>query len=283
MLFILLSAIQRLLCSTLLIFAVIFTPLVLGTELGNEEDIPEPMSNEPAPSESTASVLPLPDIIDMESMPIASPRQMILLGSEVLPGEFRTLPWSPGQSFSSIDTPVPVLVARGRTAGPVVCLTAAIHGDELNGIEMVRRLMFQLNPEKMKGSVIGIPIVNLDGFRRSSRYLADRRDLNRHFPGSPKGSAAGRIAHSLFTEVIRDRCEYLVDLHTGSLKRTNLPQIRGDLTNEAVFEFSRHFGGITVLHGTGTKGTLRRAAVDAGIPTMTLEAGGPNALEESAV
>ena len=283
MLFILLSAIQRLLCSTLLIFAVIFTPLVLGTELGNEEDIPEPMSSEPAPSESAASVLPLPDIIDMESMPIASPRQMILLGSEVLPGEFRTLPWSPGQSFSSIDTPVPVLVARGRTAGPVVCLTAAIHGDELNGIEMVRRLMFQLNPEKMKGSVIGIPIVNLDGFRRSSRYLADRRDLNRHFPGSPKGSAAGRIAHSLFTEVIRDRCEYLVDLHTGSLKRTNLPQIRGDLTNEAVFEFSRHFGGITVLHGAGTKGTLRRAAVDAGIPTMTLEAGGPNALEESAV
>jgi len=283
MLFILLSAIQRLLCSTLLIFAVIFTPLVLGTELGNEEDIPEPMSSEPAPSESAASVLPLPDIIDMESMPIASPRQMTLLGSEVLPGEFRTLPWSPGQSFSSIDTPVPVLVARGRTAGPVVCLTAAIHGDELNGIEMVRRLMFQLNPEKMKGSVIGIPIVNLDGFRRSSRYLADRRDLNRHFPGSPKGSAAGRIAHSLFTEVIRDRCEYLVDLHTGSLKRTNLPQIRGDLTNEAVFEFSRHFGGITVLHGAGTKGTLRRAAVDAGIPTMTLEAGGPNALEESAV
>jgi len=135
----------------------------------------------------------------------------------------------------------------------------------------------------MKGSVIGIPIVNLDGFRRSSRYLADRRDLNRHFPGSPTGSAAGRIAHSLFTEVIRDRCEYLVDLHTGSLKRTNLPQIRGDLTNEAVFEFSRHFGGITVLHGAGTKGTLRRAAVDAGIPTMTLEAGGPNALEESAV
>ena len=110
--------------------------------------------------------------------------------------------WSPGQSFASIDTPVPVLVARGQNPGPVLCLTAALHGDELNGIEMVRRLMYQLNPRSMNGTVIGVPIVNLDGFRRGSRYLADRRDLNRYFPGNPRGSAADRIAHSLFQQVI---------------------------------------------------------------------------------
>ncbi|PKM21707.1 MAG: succinylglutamate desuccinylase, partial [Gammaproteobacteria bacterium HGW-Gammaproteobacteria-14] len=114
------------------------------------------------------------------------------------------------------------------------------------------------------------------------RYLADRRDLNRHFPGSGHGSAADRIAHSLFSSIIV-HCQYLVDLHTGSQQRTNLPQIRGNLKDPDVFEFSRQFGGITVLHGAGTRGTLRRAATDIGIPTVTMEAGGPNQLDEGAV
>jgi uncharacterized protein len=174
------------------------------------------------------------------------------------------------------------LVAHGLKPGPRVCLTAAIHGDELNGIEMVRRLMYQLEPKTMTGTVIGIPIVNLDGFRRSSRYLADRRDLNRHFPGNPRASAADRIAYSLFNSVIRD-CQFLVDLHTGSQQRINLPQIRGNLQDEHVFDFSRQFGGITVLHGVGARGTLRRAANDIGIPSVTMEAGGPHQLDESAV
>ncbi len=250
--------------------ALLLTPSLLpATELAEEDDIV------PAPLPAAE-----PEVI---SGPVMLPDPLTLLGHSVAPGQFRTLSWSPGQSFSSIETPVPVLVARGQHPGPVVCLTAAIHGDELNGIEMVRRLMYQLKPDRMNGSVIGIPIVNLDGFRRGSRYLADRRDLNRHFPGNPRGSAADRIAYSLFGEVIGPHCQYLVDLHTGSLKRTNLPQIRGDLANERVFQFSRHFGGITVLHGRGSKGTLRRAAVDAGIPAVTLESGGPNELEESAV
>ena len=252
-------------CQLLLIL--IPMPL-LATELADEEDVAPAL---------------VPEATETSLQPEVLPVLFTLLGKSIEPGRFRTLSWNPGQSFSSIDTPVPVLVARGKNPGPTVCLTAAVHGDELNGIEMVRRTMYQLNPERMNGNVIGVPIVNLDGFRRGSRYLADRRDLNRHFPGNPKGSAADRIAYSLFQEVIRPNCQFLVDLHTGSLKRTNLPQIRGDLTNEPVFSFSRHFGGITVLHGRGSKGTLRRAAVDAGIPAVTLEAGGPNELEESAV
>jgi hypothetical protein len=205
-----------------------------------------------------------------------------LLGAKVLPGEFDTLYWKPVQTFQSIDTPVPVLVAHGAQSGPRVCLTAAIHGDELNGIEMVRRLMYQLDPATMSGTVIGIPIVNLDGFRRGSRYLADRRDLNRHFPGSATGSSADRIGYSLFNDVIQ-QCQFLVDLHTGSLQRSNLPQIRGNLKDEHIFDFSRHFGGITVLHGVGAKGTLRRAANDIGIAAVTMEAGGPHQLDEGAV
>lgn len=260
--------------SLLSLLSVLHIPAVLATELANEEDIV------PSLPEIQLTIDPIPVMVDVANAP---PLPLKILGSEIKPGEFRNLSWSPGQSFISIDTPVPVLVAHGSQRGPLVCLTAAIHGDELNGIEMIRRLMHQLNPERMSGSVIGIPIVNLDGFRRSSRYLSDRRDLNRHFPGNPKGSAADRMAYSLFTNVIRPHCQYLVDLHTGSLKRTNLPQIRGNLSNESVFQFSRHFGGITVLHGRGARGTLRRAAVDAGIPSMTLEAGGPNELEEVAV
>lgn len=250
----------------------IFTQTSVATELADEEDIvvntEEEVRIAQEPTTGIASA--------------ANPLPLQLLGGEVLPGTFMPLHWSPEQSFQSINTPVPVLVAHGANVGPKVCLTAAVHGDELNGIEMIRRLIYQLNPEKMNGTVIGIPIVNLDGFRRGSRYLADRRDLNRHFPGSSKGSAADRMAYSLFHNIIR-HCDYLVDLHTGSLKRTNLPQIRSDLGNEPVFEFSRHFGGITVLHGVGAKGTLRRAAKDIGIPAITLEAGGPNQLDKSSV
>jgi uncharacterized protein len=238
-----------------------------ATELADEDDI--------SPAVVPILAEPLATEINLRGT-------LQLLGAEVLPGEFNTLYWKPVQSFQSIDTPVPVLVAHGRSPGPRVCLTAAIHGDELNGIEMVRRLMYQLEPATMSGTVIGIPIVNLDGFRRGSRYLADRRDLNRHFPGSPAGSAADRIGYSLFNDVIR-QCQFLVDLHTGSLQRINLPQIRGNLKDEHIFDFSRQFGGITVLHGVGAKGTLRRAANDIGIPAVTMEAGGPNQLDESAV
>lgn len=244
-----------------------------ATELADEDDIPVAVAAEPQPA-PTAD--PQMDIAGN------SREAFSLLGADVQPGEFLTLYWKPVQSFQSIDTPVPVLIAHGKQPGPKLCLTAAIHGDELNGIEMVRRLMYQLEPASMRGTVIGIPIVNLDGFRRASRYLADRRDLNRHFPGSPNGSAADRMGNSLFSDVIR-QCQFLVDLHTGSQQRINLPQIRGNLKDEKVFDFSRHFGGITVLHGVGAKGTLRRAANDAGIPAVTMEAGGPHQLDESAV
>ena len=166
--------------------------------------------------------------------------------------------------------------------GPTLCVTAAIHGDELNGIEVVRRVLYDLEPEKLTGAVIGVPIVNLQGFRRSSRYLPDRRDLNRYFPGNPNGSSASRLAHSFFTEVI-SQCDALVDLHTGSFQRTNLPQLRADLRNPKVVELTQGFGSTVVLHSDGASGTLRRAATDAGIPTITLEAGGPARVQDDAV
>ncbi|MAL95572.1 MAG: succinylglutamate desuccinylase [Haliea sp.] len=207
---------------------------------------------------------------------------LFLLGVDVPPGTSTRLAWAPKQSFEGIYIATPVLVVNGHEPGPTLCLTAAIHGDELNGIETVRRVLYNLEPERLKGAVIGVPIVNLQGFHASSRYLSDRRDLNRYFPGDPGGSSASRIAYSFFHEVIQ-HCSAVVDLHTGSFYRTNLPQLRGDLSKPEVVDLTRGFGSTVVLHSEGAEGTLRHAAVAAGIPAVTLEAGGPSVLEETAV
>jgi uncharacterized protein len=201
-------------------------------------------------------------------------RPFELLGEAVEPGELRRLAWSDGQSFTGLDVAVPVLVAHGRHEGPVLCLTAAIHGDELNGIEIVRNLMFGIERDSLNGTVIGVPIVNIHGFQRNSRYLPDRRDLNRFFPGNPTGSAASRIAHKFFNDIVV-RCDALVDLHTGSLMRANLPQLRANLDIPEIRRLTEGFGATVVLHSEGGIGTLRRAASDAGIPSVTLEAGEP--------
>jgi predicted deacylase len=143
---------------------------------------------------------------------------------------------------------------------------------------MVRRVTHHLNPQKLAGAVLGVPIVNLQGFRRGSRYLPDRRDLNRYFPGNPTGSAAARIAYSFFNEVV-SHCDALIDLHTGSFERRNLPQLRADLRNPDVVTLTQGFGATVILHNTPAEGTLRHAATAAGIPAVTLEAGGPSQLE----
>ncbi len=205
-------------------------------------------------------------------------RTLSLLGEEIAPGSAKRLSWSATELFEGVPVSTPVLVVNGAIAGPSLCLTAAVHGDELNGIEIVRRVLHDIDPNKLSGSVIGVPIVNVQGFRRGSRYLPDRRDLNRYFPGNPNGSAAARIAHALFKDVIA-HCDALVDLHTGSFERANLPQIRADLRNPDVVTLTLGFGSMVVLHSEPTVGTLRHAATMAGIPAVTVEAGGPSQLE----
>ena len=207
---------------------------------------------------------------------------LVLLSASVSPGTTTRLAWSPDVSFLGVSAPTSVLVVNGVKPGPTVCLTAAVHGDEINGIETVRRLLYSMDAEKLSGTLIGVPIVNLQGFRSGSRYLADRRDLNRFFPGSESGSAASRIAFSFFNEVI-SRCDMLIDLHTGSFRRTNLPQLRADLSYPGVQELSQQMGRIVVVQSKGAKGSLRRAATERGIPAVTLEAGAPNELDRDVV
>jgi hypothetical protein len=221
-------------------------------------------------------LVPLADAVTTLEQNQAAPLQ--LLGTEIMPGTAHRLSWSATELFEGVPVTTPVLVVNGALPGPTLCLTAAVHGDELNGIEIVRRVLHEITPGKLSGAVIGVPIVNVQGFRRGSRYLPDRRDLNRYFPGNPNGSAAARIAYALFNEVIA-HCDALVDLHTGSFERSNLPQIRADLRNPDVVTLTQGFGSMVVLHSKPTVGTLRHAATLAGIPAVTVEAGGPSQLE----
>ena len=205
-----------------------------------------------------------------------------VLGVEVPPNTATRLVWVPEENHSGFVEQTPVLIVNGENPGKTLCLTAAVHGDELNGIEMIRNVMYNLDASKLTGTVIGVPVVNLMGFRRNSRYLPDRRDLNRYFPGNTRGSSASRIAHSFFSKIIR-HCDALVDIHTGSFHRTNLPQLRADLSNEKVAALAQQFGSIAVLNGRGNKGSLRAAAVRFGIPAVTLEAGEPLRMQSDVV
>jgi len=208
---------------------------------------------------------------------LITPFQM--LDRFVLPGTRQRLSWRPPDGIGRGELPSPITVLHGAKPGPVLCLIAGIHGDELNGIEVARRIGDEVDATRLNGTLVVAPIVNVFGFTRNNRYLPDRRDLNRHFPGTRSGSIASRLAHGFFNDIVR-RCDSLVDFHTGSFQRSNLPQIRADLTNPEVLEFTRGFGNTLVLHSPGTRGMLRLAAVGTGIPAVTFEVGAPHFLEE---
>lgn len=245
-------------------------------------EIDEPEGDLDQGGDLSATETPMAEITPVAAEPSAVQEPLVMLNSEVAPGTATRLSWTPNVSFMGIAAPSAVLVVHGAKPGPKVCLTAAIHGDELNGIEVVRHVLYSINPQELAGTVIGVPIVNLQGFRRSSRYLPDRRDLNRYFPGNPNGSSASRIANSFFSGVIQ-HCDLLVDMHTGSFHRTNLPQLRANLLEPEVAALTRKMGSIVVVHSVGRQGCLRRAAVEQGIPAVTLEAGQPHELQKAAV
>jgi predicted deacylase len=207
-----------------------------------------------------------------------------IAGRRVAPGEtarfFVDLARTMGGESRTLDAFV--IVTRGVKPGPSLCLTAAIHGDELNGVEIAHRIYRDTPAADLAGTLIVLPAVNMSGLRTGNRYLPDRRDLNRGFPGSPTGSLASRMAHQLFQGLLR-HCDALIDLHTGSASRTNLPQIRTDLDSPAARALARSLGIGVVLHGAGPKGSLRRAVLDAGIPAVLYEAGEPLRFEESEI
>jgi predicted deacylase len=200
------------------------------------------------------------------------------LGLEIQPGTKQRLASMPMDDFVGMRMAVPVWITRGARPGKTLAVTAGIHGDELNGVEIARRIFAEADPKELSGTLVVLPVLNRHGFLAGSRYMNDRRDLNRAFPGSPRGSSASIIAHSVFGPAI-SRADALVDLHTASDKRINLPQIRTDLSSPRALELARSFGIGVVLNGAGPKGSLRRTALDAGIPAIIYEAGGVHILQ----
>jgi predicted deacylase len=207
---------------------------------------------------------------------------MQLLGRTVPAGSSQRFAFVQDRTFEASYLNMPVFVARGATTGPTLCMTAGVHGDELNGVEIARRAFSRVDARTLRGTVIALPAINAEGVRTGNRYLSDRRDLNRAFPGSAGGSVARLIAHKVFTEVLV-HCDALVDLHTASNERTNLPQIRADISDPEIRELAIHFGTGIVIAGKGPDGSLRREAAKAGIPAIIYEAGAPHRFQEDEI
>ncbi len=174
--------------------------------------------------------------------------------------------------YTDTDISMPVHVIRGKKPGPNVFISAAIHGDELNGLEIIRRLIQAPGFTLAKGSLVLVPMVNVYGVLNQSRYMPDRRDLNRSFPGSAKGSLAGRVADIFLKEIVQ-HCDYGIDLHTGALHRSNLPQIRANLKDEETLAMAEAFGVPVLLNADLRDGSLRQAAVESGVRILLYEAG----------
>lgn len=191
---------------------------------------------------------------------------------QVAPGEQKNIELAIGANYSGQTVTIPVHVRRGLKDGPVVFISAAVHGDEINGTGTIRQLILNPQLKLLAGSLILVPVVNMLGFEQHSRYLPDRRDLNRSFPGSSKGSLAGRLARLVLDEII-ERSDYGIDLHTAAVRRTNFPNLRADLENPQVKRLAEVFGCEVTVNEKGPAGCLRRAACDAGCPTLILEAG----------
>lgn len=177
---------------------------------------------------------------------------------------------------------IPLYVFNGNEPGPVIWISAAIHGDEVAGVEIIRQVMEKINPRRLKGTLITVPIVNVHGFLNRERYLPDRRDLNRSFPGSPKGSLAARIAYLFMSEIV-NRCDMGIDLHTGSNNRSNYPQIRSDLDNPETRRLCEVFGAPIMLHSKIRDGSLRGAASEIGKKVLLYEGGEANRFDYEAI
>jgi uncharacterized protein len=203
----------------------------------------------------------------------ARPRGPIVIGTEAIrPGEYRAVMLPMPQFYDCSATYMPVHVFHGEKEGPVLTVLAALHGDEINGTEIIRRLIKMDSLRKLQGTLIAIPVVNVYGFIAQSRYLADRRDLNRSFPGSEKGSLAARLCHLLLTEII-SKSTHVIDLHTGSLQRTNVPQIRVTLSKADNKKLAQVFDAPIILDAREREGTLRGVANDRNISMLVYEGG----------
>jgi predicted deacylase len=193
-------------------------------------------------------------------------------GITVKPGMRVSIDLPTGRLYTHTPLTVPVHVVSGKKAGPRLFISAAIHGDEINGVEIIRRFLKLPALKRLHGTIIAIPIVNVHGLINHSRYLPDRRDLNRSFPGSEKGSLAARLANTFMKEIV-EKSTHGIDLHTGALHRDNLPQIRANLDDKETDRLARSFNAPVIISSNLRDGSLRESASEYGIPMLLYEAG----------
>lgn len=203
-------------------------------------------------------------------------------GKGVRAGERQTVHLEVPDLFTHTGMTLPVEVVHGRREGPVLFLSAALHGDEINGVEIIRRLLRGRTLSRLAGTLLAVPIVNIYGFIHKSRYLPDRRDLNRSFPGSETGSLAARMAH-LFLHTVVARCTHGIDLHTGAIHRENLPQIRALMDDPETERMARAFALPVILNTGIVVGSLRETVEKMGITVIVYEAGEALRFDEVAI
>lgn len=201
------------------------------------------------------------------------PKAFKLGDVSIAPGQQASVNLPLPSLYSHAAISMPVHVINGKKDGPILFVSAAIHGDEINGVEIIRRLLQKKQIQKLKGTLIAVPVVNVYGFITQSRYLPDRRDLNRSFPGTETGSMAGRLAHTFMQEIV-SKCTHGIDLHTGAIGRENLPQIRAKVIGSpATNDMAQAFSAPIILNAELRDGSLREAVNEFGIPVLLYEAG----------
>lgn len=205
-----------------------------------------------------------------------------IAGHKIEPGERLRFDLPSAQLYTHTPLNMSIEVFNGRLAGPVLLVCAAIHGDELNGVEIIRRLRSLAALKQLRGTLVLAPVVNLFGLIHKSRYLPDRRDLNRCFPGRSRGSLGSRIAHLFFNEVVL-RCSHAIDLHTGAVHRDNLPQVRAALDQPGVKEMALGFSIPVIVNSGLIENSLRSEAGNHNIPIITYESGEALRLHEQAI
>ncbi len=217
-------------------------------------------------------------------MPDTAPRRAPLMLGEaaIMPGKRQVVDLPLSMMSDHTPATLSVQAIHGRQDGPTVFVSAAVHGDEILGVEIVRRLIRTPALRRISGTLLLIPIVNTFGFIGQSRYLPDRRDLNRSFPGNEHGSLAGRLAHLFLNEVVA-RCDYGIDLHTAAVNRTNLPQIRVDTSDKEALKLAHAFAPPVIVNSALRDGSLRHEAREKGVPVMVFEAGEGLRFDETAI
>lgn len=209
-------------------------------------------------------------------------KRIVILGQEIIPGKHYELNLSVAKLHSSTPVQIPIHVVRAKEDGPTIVLMAGMHGDEINGIEIIRRIIRKKLNHPMKGTVICIPIFNIFGFLNLKRELPDGRDLNRSFPGTPNGSLASQFAYQFMKE-IAPIVDIIIDFHTGAALRNNYPQVRCDFDDKESVEIAKVFNAPIILDSNLIPKTIREAIQKLGKKYLLFEGGKANSIEENIV